>query len=102
MKHFNTKPNLRPFSQRAALVVVGLKLQTIHLFDPIATGVHIAQKVVHYTPAQKLQDALVLAALAEGLSIAAAVRVFGFAESTITTWLCRAGMHPGAKAWVKE
>jgi IS1 family transposase len=36
---------------------------------------------------------LVLTALAEGLSVSAAVRVFGFAESTITTWLCRAGMH---------
>ncbi len=59
MKHFNTKPNLRPFSQRSALVVVGLKLQAIHLFDPIATGVHIPQKVVQYTPAQKLQDAFI-------------------------------------------
>ena len=26
MKHFYTKPNLRPFSQRSALVVIGLKL----------------------------------------------------------------------------
>ena len=59
MKHFNTKPNLRPFSQRAALVVVGLKLQAVHLFDPIVTGVHISQKVVQYTPAQKLQDAFI-------------------------------------------
>jgi hypothetical protein len=59
MKHFNTKPNLRPFSQRSALVVVGLKLQAIHLFDPIATGVHIPQKIVQYTPAQKLQDAFI-------------------------------------------
>jgi hypothetical protein len=59
MKHFNTKPNLRPFSQRSALVVVGLKLQAIHLFDPIATGVHIPQKIVQHTPAQKLQDAFI-------------------------------------------
>lgn len=59
MKHFNTKPNLRPFSQRSTLVVVGLKLQAIHLFDPIATGVHIPQKIVQYTPAQKLQDAFI-------------------------------------------
>jgi hypothetical protein len=59
MKHFNTKPNLRPFSQRSALVVIGLKLQAIHLFEPIATGVHIPQKVVQYTPAQKLQDAFI-------------------------------------------
>lgn len=36
---------------------------------------------------------IVLAAVAEGLSIGAAVRVFGHAEGTITTWLTRAGMH---------
>ena len=35
----------------------------------------------------------VLSALAEGLSIAAAVRVFGHSEGTITTWLTRAGEH---------
>jgi IS1 family transposase/transposase-like protein len=35
----------------------------------------------------------VLAILAEGLAVAAAVRVFGHAEGTITTWLTRAGMH---------
>ena len=37
--------------------------------------------------------ALVLATVAEGLSIDAAVRVFGHAEGTLTTWLTRAGMH---------
>ena len=35
----------------------------------------------------------VLASLAEGMSVAAAVRVFGHAEGTLTTWLTRAGMH---------
>ena len=35
----------------------------------------------------------VLSALAEGLSIAAAVRVFGHSEGTIVTWLTRAGEH---------
>jgi hypothetical protein len=35
----------------------------------------------------------VLTALAEGLSIAAAVRVFGHRHATITTWLRRAGEH---------
>jgi IS1 family transposase len=35
----------------------------------------------------------VLAALAEGLSLAAAVRVFGHRPATITTWLTRAGAH---------
>ena len=33
----------------------------------------------------------VLSALAEGLTVAAAVRVFGHSEGTITTWLTRAG-----------
>lgn len=35
----------------------------------------------------------VLASLGEGLAVAAAVRVFGHAEGTLTTWLTRAGMH---------
>jgi IS1 family transposase len=34
-----------------------------------------------------------LTAVAEGLRIAAAVRVFGHSEGTITTWLARAGEH---------
>ncbi len=39
------------------------------------------------------QVALVLTALAEGLSIAAASRVFGHTEETITRWVARAGEH---------
>ena len=35
----------------------------------------------------------VLTALAEGLSVAAAARVFGHSEGTIATWLTRAGEH---------
>jgi IS1 family transposase len=35
----------------------------------------------------------VLSALAEGLDVAAAVRVFGYREATITRWLIRAGQH---------
>ncbi len=35
----------------------------------------------------------VLTALAEGLDVAAAVRVFGHGHATITTWLIRAGTH---------
>jgi IS1 family transposase/transposase-like protein len=37
--------------------------------------------------------AMVLAALAEGLDASAAERVFGYRQTTITTWLTRAGMH---------
>ncbi len=38
----------------------------------------------------------VLTALAEGLTVAAAARVFGHSEGTITTWLTRAGEHSAA------
>lgn len=40
-----------------------------------------------------LRVAEVLTAVAEGLSIAAAIRVFGHSEGAITTWLTRAGEH---------
>src|SRR5215472_53130 len=43
------------------------------------------------TPSQ--QVALVLSALAEGLDVSAAERVFGFRHATITRWLVRAGTH---------
>ncbi len=51
-----------------------------------------------HTPLYRLKTssariAEVLSALAEGLSVAAAVRVFGHREGTITTWLTRAGEH---------
>ena len=43
------------------------------------------------TASQRVAE--VLTALAEGLSVAAAVRVFGHRHATITTWLTRAGAH---------
>ena len=43
------------------------------------------------TPSQ--QVALVLSALAEGLDVSAAERVFGVRQATITRWLLRAGAH---------
>ncbi len=43
------------------------------------------------TPSRRVGE--VLSALAEGLSIGAAVRVFGHGEFTIRTWLTRAGLH---------
>lgn len=39
------------------------------------------------------QVARVLAALAEGLDVSAAERVFGYRQASITTWLTRAGEH---------
>jgi IS1 family transposase/transposase-like protein len=46
------------------------------------------------TPPQKV--ALVLALVAEGLTVAAASFVFGIREATIATWLTRAGLHAQA------
>jgi len=43
------------------------------------------------TPSQQI--AVVLSALAEGLDLSAAERVFGYRQETITTWLTRAGEH---------
>lgn len=43
------------------------------------------------TPARRVGE--VLSALAEGLSVGAAVRVFSHGEFTIRTWLMRAGLH---------
>ncbi len=43
------------------------------------------------TPARRVGE--VLSALAEGLSVGAAVRVFGHGEFTIRTWVTRAGLH---------
>ncbi len=52
----------------------------------------------YHTPLYRLktpshQIAVVLAALAEGLDLSAAERVFGYRQATITTWLSRAGEH---------
>jgi len=51
-----------------------------------------------HTPLYRLktpshQVAVVLSALAEGLDLSAAERVFGYRQATITTWLTRAGEH---------
>jgi IS1 family transposase len=43
------------------------------------------------TPAPRVAE--VLSALAEGLDVAAAVRVFGYREATITAWLSRASQQ---------
>lgn len=54
-----------------------------------------------YTPLYRLKTpstriAEVLCALAEGLTVAAGVRVFGHSQGTITPWLTRAGEHSAA------
>ena len=61
------------------------------------------------TPLYRLKTAStrvaeVLTALAEGLSVGAAVRVFGHSEGTIMTWLTRAGEHSATlhDRWVRS
>jgi IS1 family transposase len=54
-----------------------------------------------HTPLSRLkttsqQIGIVLSALAEGLDLSEASRVFGYRQATITTWLTRAGEHAQA------
>ncbi len=51
-----------------------------------------------------MRVAEVLSAVAEGLSVAGAVRVFGHSEGTITRWLTRAGTHSATlhDRWVRH
>src|SRR5690242_16025680 len=49
--------NTEDYSTPAAnLAALGLKLQHLHLFDPLHQQVHIAQKTVRYTLTTKLYD----------------------------------------------
>ncbi len=72
------------------------KAERIQTFRCQACGTTFSAR--HDTPLYRLKTTSqrvgeVLTALAEGLSIAAAVRVFGHQHATITTWLTRAGAH---------
>jgi IS1 family transposase len=65
---------------------------------PVAPPSAHAAGTLWVTPLYRLKTAShrvaeVLTALAEGLSVAAAVRIFGHHHATITIWLTRAGMH---------
>jgi hypothetical protein len=50
------KPS-KHFSPRASLAALGLRLRCLGLFEAIAAHVHIPQKTVKHTPAEKLYDA---------------------------------------------
>jgi IS1 family transposase len=59
---------------------------------------HTTVTARRHTPLYRLKTpshhiAMVLSALAEGLDVSAAERVFGYRQATITTWLTRAGKH---------
>jgi len=72
------------------------KVEPIQTFRCQACGTTFSAR--RDTPLYRLKTASqrvaeVLTALSEGLSVAAAVRVFGHRHATITTWLTRAGQH---------
>ncbi len=54
-----TNQEKRHFTPRVTLAATGLKVRQLGIFRPIAERVKIAQKVVRYTPAQKLMDGLI-------------------------------------------
>ena len=54
-----TSQEKRHFTARATLAAIGLRVQQLGIFRPITAQVKIAQKVVRYTPAQKLPDGLI-------------------------------------------
>lgn len=57
------------FSPRASLAALGLRLRCLGLFEAIAAHVHVPQKTVKHTPAEKLYDAfLAILSGAHGLS----------------------------------
>jgi Transposase DDE domain group 1 len=57
------------FSPRTSLAALGLRLRRLGLLDAIAAHVHVPQKTVKHTPAEKLYDAFVaILAGAHGLS----------------------------------
>ena len=59
MEKSTTNREKRHFTPRATLVGIGLRVQQLGIFRPIAERVQIAQKVVKYTPTQKLLDGLI-------------------------------------------
>jgi IS1 family transposase/transposase-like protein len=85
-------------SQVHALVGYGHHGQSEPIQDLFCQACRHKFTVRRHTPLYRLRTsparvALVLTALAEGLSVAGAVHTFDHAEATITRWLRRAGGH---------
>jgi IS1 family transposase len=81
-----------------ALVGYGYHGKCERIQDLYCQACHRKISVRRYTMLYRLktsaaQVALVLTALAEGLSVSGAVHTFGHRERTITSWLVRAGTH---------
>jgi Transposase DDE domain group 1 len=61
-------PAVQRSTAHASLAALGVQVRHLDLFGPIREQVHIAQKTVHYAPADKLYDAFIaLLAGAHGL-----------------------------------
>jgi hypothetical protein len=59
----------RHFSPRASLAAVGLHVRTLKVFETIKRSVHIRQKTIKHSPAEKLYDAFIaILSGAHGLS----------------------------------
>src|SRR4051812_16980015 len=57
------------FSTHATLVALGLKIRSLHLFEPIEKHVRIFQMSIKHQPVEKLKDAFIaILACAHGLS----------------------------------
>ena len=57
------------FSAHATLAAMGIKIRSLHLFDPIEKSVRIFQKSIKHKPVEKLYDAFIaILAGAHGLS----------------------------------
>ena len=68
MHQSSTTDLVRQSTSHATLVALGRKVQQLDLFHPIRDQVHINQKTVRYTPADKLYDAwIAILAGAHGL-----------------------------------
>ena len=64
-----TSHHTQRFSPHATLAALGIKLNSINLFGPIAEKIKINQKTVKHTPVDKLYDAFItILAGAHGLS----------------------------------
>lgn len=64
-----TAESARHSTAHASLAVLGIKLRQLDLFGPIRDEVHVAQKTVRHTPADKLYDAFIaLLTGAQGLA----------------------------------
>ncbi len=59
MKKSTTQQKQHNYTPRASLVALGVKFTGLGIFRPVAKYVRIAQKVVRYTPVQKLLDGLI-------------------------------------------